>query len=256
MRSTEHMSEEGFTSRHWVQDMARGLRSAASDSASESGAAVSASDAEEMQEAARAKYANRHQQVLSQEEGVAQGLVEELDWDVLVSALHSKEAAAVMDFVHRYDLGIDRGNALLMLLQQEAFDMRALQGLTVQSLLAKLEDSQSALGCEMRTADLTDRSCDGPQTLTAHYLLSTAVMQQMFGDPNYKGKFRYEAMPTYNSEGVRTCYELLSGQYAQAAQDAVTPDCCGDLGKPRGWCGLAYQIAGGTAGAALARLGA
>ena len=45
--------------------MARGLRSAASDSASESGAAVSASDAEEMQEAARAKYAG-HEQVLSQ----------------------------------------------------------------------------------------------------------------------------------------------------------------------------------------------
>mmetsp|Transcript_18188 Transcript_18188/g.44657 ORF Transcript_18188/g.44657 Transcript_18188/m.44657 type:complete len:151 (+) Transcript_18188:227-679(+) len=107
----QFMSEEGFAPRHWVQEMARGLRSAASDSASESGAAVSASDAEEMQEAARAKYANRHQQVLSQEEGVAQGLVEELDWDVLVSALHSKEAAAVMDFVHRYDLGIDRGNA-------------------------------------------------------------------------------------------------------------------------------------------------
>ena len=63
----------------------------------------------------------------------------------------------------------------------------------------------------MRTADLTDRSCDGPQTLTAHYLLATAVMQQMFGDPNYKGKFRYEAMPTYNSEGVRTYDELLSG---------------------------------------------
>ena len=53
-----------------------------------------------------------------QEEGVAQGLVEELDWYVLVSALHSKEAAAVMDFVHRYGLGIDSGNALLMLLQQ------------------------------------------------------------------------------------------------------------------------------------------
>lgn len=44
--------------------------------------------------------------------------MEDFDWDVLVSALHSKEAAAVMDFVHRYALGMQAGNTLLRLLQE------------------------------------------------------------------------------------------------------------------------------------------
>lgn len=44
--------------------------------------------------------------------------MEDVDWDVLVSALHSKEAAVVMDFVHRHGLGIQAGNALLHMLQQ------------------------------------------------------------------------------------------------------------------------------------------
>lgn len=81
----------------------------------------------------------------------------------------------------------------------------------MQSLRAKLEDSQSALGCKIRTADLTDPSCDGPQTLTAHYIRAIDVMEQMFGDPNYKGKFEFEAKPTFDSEGVRTYDGFLSG---------------------------------------------
>jgi hypothetical protein len=95
---------------------------------------------------------------------------------------------------------------------QDGFDPRTLEGLTVQSLRAKLEKSQSSLGCEVRTADLTDTTCDGPQTLVFYYVLAIEIMEQMFGDPNYKGKFVYEARPTFDKDGVRTYDELASGE--------------------------------------------
>ena len=53
-----------------------------------------------------------------QAQALDEELVEAVDWDNLLASLHSKEAAAVMDFVHRYGLGLKAGNALLQLLQQ------------------------------------------------------------------------------------------------------------------------------------------
>jgi carbamoylphosphate synthase small subunit len=46
------------------------------------------------------------------------------------------------------------------------------------------------------------------------------AMEQMFGDPTYKGQFVYEAVPTFDADGVRTYDELASGDIHETIMSA------------------------------------